>query len=170
MVLSHYYKTEGYNVSCLFIDHNQKSVPFEKKASKGIASYLELPYHNVELANNYVYGEGEIIGRNMFLISTALMVSSGNFNVISIGIIRGSVYLDCKKVFIDRINEFVQFQTDYRTIVQAPLLDMSKQAVHSYALRHELPLELSYSCENGIRGGCNVCLSCKDKLNYGQAK
>lgn len=52
-----------------------------------------------------VFSDGLIMGRNLFLLSSALMYKRIKSGIIAIGIHAGTDYVDCGKAFIDNVNQ-----------------------------------------------------------------
>ena len=46
--------------------------------------------------------------------------------------------------------------------IDAPFLTFYKSQIYDYCIKEKVPLNLTYSCELGLKQPCGKCLSCKD--------
>ena|ERR1700752_4761537 len=160
-----FYKRQGFNVECLFINYGQLSANRESRASKRIANYFKVPYHRVLVKNPSKKFTGEILGRNFFLLSTALLNFKSDNGIICIGIHDGTSYPDCSKKFIKDVQQVFDTYKNGAIKVGAPFADFKKVEIWAYCKDHKVPVNLTYSCELGKQQPCGECLSCKDLKN-----
>ena len=103
-VCLHIYKQLNCNINCIFYDYGQNAAVEELMAAKMIADHFAVPLDVVTktrlLKKEY---NGHILGRNAFLLFSALMDTRFDTALISIGIHAGTPYLDCEKPFVDRM-------------------------------------------------------------------
>jgi 7-cyano-7-deazaguanine synthase len=165
---AHFLKSKGYHVNGLFIDFGQLASESEAEKSKEVAKWIscDLNEIKVQIPSSNLSSDGEIVGRNAFLLSSALMFNSGTASVIGIGIHAGTPYYDCGSAFLDRMCLIVREYTGGKCHLSAPFIDWNKQEVYSYAKSIKLPIEITYSCEAKSNGVCGVCRSCKDRELY----
>jgi 7-cyano-7-deazaguanine synthase len=102
----------------------------------------------------------EYIGRNLFLISVATMVFPFDYGLISSGIRLNSNYKDCSLFFIKLAKQIVEFMSDGTINVDLPFLMSSKKDVIEFCLENSVPLDLTYSCDEGESVPCRHCPSC----------
>src|SRR4051794_1503087 len=91
-------------VDCLFIDFGQAAAKAELKAAQAIASHLSLPFECATVRASTKFAAGEIVGRNAFLVLSAVLIRGKESNVIGCGIHAGTTYSDCSPTFVDDIN------------------------------------------------------------------
>ncbi len=151
-----------YDTTLLFIDYGQKAKKMEYASALTLAKYYKCEINRVKCSNNLNFREGEIIGRNLFLISTGLLYASNNYEFIATGIHSDTKYVDCKPDFIARTHSIIELISNYQIKLICPLLNWKKIEVYEYCLKKEVPIELCYSCENGGEQPCQKCNSCKD--------
>lgn len=157
-----YYKKNGFKIECLFVDFGQKSLRQEQNAVKKITKFYKVQYEKVKCIGYKSLPKGVIQGRNMFLISTALMYTKIKSGIIALGIHSGTDYVDCSQQFTSQINNLFDLYTGGKIILGAPFIQFNKAEVLQYCFEMKVPVELTYSCELGLKQPCNKCSSCKD--------
>lgn len=158
----YYFINNNYKVNGLFINYNQAAVEEEKYATSTICKYFNINLTVINCAGFKRWGEGEILGRNAFLLSTALMAAKDNENLVAVGLHAGALYNDCTIFFVKKMQELFDLYTDGRISIAAPFIDWSKGDIWQYCLNNSIPVDLTYSCENGLKQPCGKCSSCKD--------
>ena len=106
---------------------------------------------------------GELIGRNAFLIFTAILYCKISSGIISLGIHSGTPYFDCSESFVKIINKLLEEYSNGKVILNAPFIKWDKKMIYDYCKENNVPIHLTYSCENGFNPPCGTCLSCKDR-------
>lgn len=159
-----YYLDLGFRVEGLFIDYGQSARQNERKSATKIAKYYGIPLDRVSLSSNNDFGPGEIRGRNAFFIVSALMAKPKLTGLLALGIHSGSLYYDCGEKFINLMRELVTDYTDGTVQLDFPLIEMDKREIYDYCGVHNVPLELTYSCELGTVPPCGSCPSCRDRI------
>lgn len=159
---AHFYKSHGYTVRALFVDYGQKALPMEAKAVSEICSHLELPLKRVSINGVQKKTAGEILGRNAGLLFIALMEFQEKTGLISIGIHSGTCYYDCSYDFISRMQTIFENYSNGCIKISVPFLYWNKTDIFNYFQQSGIPIEFTYSCENGKSQPCGSCLSCKD--------
>jgi 7-cyano-7-deazaguanine synthase len=158
-----YYKKKGFKVECLFIDFGQLSSVKELNAVKRVSKFYNIKYSKIKLSGYQSFSKGLVQGRNMFLVSSALlMLNKMKYGIVALGIHSGTNYSDCSPQFVNLINDLFDLYTGGRIILGAPFLQMDKGEIMEYCIINNIPIELSYSCELGLEQPCNKCSSCKD--------
>lgn len=166
-----FYQRQNFKVDSLFIDYGQPAALFEKKASKKISNHYGIDLTIISVKSKVKFKSGEIIGRNLFLLSNALMQFKYKKGFIVIGIHDGTTYPDCTKKFIDDVQKVFDLYKNGSIMIGAPFASFKKVEIYSYAKENNVPLSLTYSCEKGKKQPCGKCLSCKDLENlYGSKK
>jgi 7-cyano-7-deazaguanine synthase len=157
-----FYKAQGRRVSALHVDYGQAARRKEKTSATAIAAYMQVPLRVVTVRGVGVRLEGEVVGRNAFLLTLALQEGGTLSQLIALGIHAGTQYCDCSAEFINLMNTLLGFQTDGRVQVGAPFVTWTKRQVWDYSKLNGIPISLTYSCERGSEVPCGECLSCKD--------
>jgi len=157
-----FYKNQKSRVYSLFIDFGQLSKTKELKASQKIAKYYKIPYSLIKIKNNIQYGSGLLIGRNAFLLTTALINFKHDTGIIAVGVHSGTSYSDCSENFIHEMQAVFDIYALGCIRVGAPFLNWSKADIYNFSKKEKIPLELTYSCELGKKQPCGKCNSCKD--------
>ena len=153
----------------LFIDYGQPAARKEADSAKAISDYYSIPMIFSKWNGHADKTSGFINGRNSFFITAALMERPINVSVIAIGIHSGIDYKDCSKKFLTSMQNVIDIYENGRLHLSAPFIDFTKAEIYSYCIERRIPIELTYSCENGGSTPCGKCLSCKDReiLNAG---
>lgn len=133
----------------------------EREAAAAVADHYSVSLETLAVAGRH-FGEGEIRGRNAFLIHSALLAAPPGPTTIIIGIHAGTGYIDCTPEFVELMQRSLAFHTGGEVTLAAPFVDFSKGDVYVLTRELRVPVELTYSCE---RGGdpCGECLSCRDR-------
>lgn len=160
---AHLLRSQGLAVGGLFIDYGQAAAEREARAVSSLAEYLGIAVRKIGLSGSPSSGPGEIVGRNAFLIFTALLQTRGRSNLLALGLHAGTPYYDCSETFVASVNRLVAEHTDGRVSVVAPFITWTKKDVYDYFVSARLPLEITYSCEAGTEPTCGACASCRDR-------
>jgi len=158
-----YYLKEKFDIISIFIDYGQKAKTYELKSARKIAEYYKVRFEEITLKSTKIFSDGEIIGRNVFLILTAIMNYPEFKGIISLGIHIGTPYYDCSESFVKTINQLLQGYMGGNVLLDAPFLKWNKLMIYKYCKDNNVPLNLTYSCENGTDPPCGLCLSCRDR-------
>jgi 7-cyano-7-deazaguanine synthase len=159
-------KAQGAQVRGLFVDFGQPAAAQEIVHAKKVAEFLQMPLSIMNVSPNRRYENGEIIGRNLFLIACALMETQDEC-MISIGVHSGSPYYDCSIEFLESTQRIVAESSDGKVRVLAPFAQWNKSEILTYTINQGIPPELTYSCELGGSVVCGECLSCRDRMALG---
>jgi 7-cyano-7-deazaguanine synthase len=162
-----YLSNQGNAVRALFVDYGQKAAPSERSSAQALSHALEIELDCVSLSPPAQFGSGEILGRNAFLVFAALLTKQTRSGVIALGIHSGTTYYDCSTAFAQSIDRLLAEHSDGRVHLSTPFISWSKKNIFDYYRSSGLPLELTYSCENGQRPPCGTCLSCRDRRLLG---
>lgn len=160
--LMFFYKKLGFHVTAFFVNYKQQSKKYELQAVKSICNQYKFTLKSIEIKGKFTFGEGDIIGRNLFLISSALLFSNLKSGIIAIGVHAGTDYIDCSASFINKCNETFTLYSDGKIILAAPFMDWSKSNIIQYCHVENIPLSLTYSCERGTLPACGMCGTCKE--------
>lgn len=166
---SHFFKTRGLEVSGLFIDYGQAAAKYEEHAADKFAQILKINLHHQTVKGAHSFEDGELVGRNAFLITSAIFLSKIHEGILAIGIHTGTNYYDCSPAFFNTMSKLVAEHTDSALVLSAPFLNWTKGDVANYFSSTGLPVNVAYSCERGMAVPCGRCKSCIDRrtLNVG---
>ena len=159
----HFYQTKKLDVRPLFVDYGQPAATAERKAALSVSRLYGLSLDVCATEGVTIPRRGEILGRNLFLVSLALMKAKCDCNLIALGIHGGTAYYDCAPDFIDTCQRLVQGYSDGRVQLGAPFLTWTKSQILYYCTLNQIPLSSTWSCETSSKHECGKCLSCKDK-------
>lgn len=159
----HFLQGRGHDVAGVFVDFGQAAAQQERQYAELIRNRFSIPLRIVQVSTSEIFGIGELMGRNAFLIFSAILLGGCRDGLLAIGIHAGTPYFDCSPSFIERIDPLVRECSNGRVSVLAPFVQWSKDEVYSYFVNARIPLSETYSCEAGVVPTCGVCASCKDR-------
>jgi 7-cyano-7-deazaguanine synthase len=157
-----HYQDLGFSVRGFFIDYGQRSRLKEFESVKKIAAYYKIEIGSMVVQNPRNVPSGEIKYRNGFLIMTTLLANPEFSGLIALGIHSGVPYYDCSQDFINKMNILIENYSAGKIKIDVPFIDWDKKMIVSYCRDYNVPLHLTYSCENGNEP-CGKCLSCLDR-------
>lgn len=157
-----FYLTQKFSVQALFVDYGQISAARESSSAVAICAHYGIPLEKIVCSGFTRWEGGYIPGRNAFLLYSALMAFKRATGIIAIGIHAGTSYQDCSERFIHHMQSSFDLYADGRIRIGAPFLRWSKRQIWDYSKKHKIPVQLTYSCELGVRQPCGRCFSCKD--------
>lgn len=162
----HLFQEKGYEVRGIFINFGQAAAGRETESVSRLSSLLCIPVTTLEASSRTVFGAGELVGRNAFLIFSALLLGGCHDGLLAIGIHAGTGYYDCSPAFLSRADQLVQECSNGRVSLVAPFIDWSKDDIYSLFMASQLPLHETYSCEAGTIPPCGECASCRDRVRF----
>jgi 7-cyano-7-deazaguanine synthase len=158
-----FYKRLGHNVSSVFVDYGQPVRDEERKSATAVAAHYAISLFTVHTSGPEISHAGEIIGRNAFLICTAVLFHPAHRGLLVLGIHQGTPYYDCSEAFAGDVGRIVDGCTNGKISLGTPFVKWTKQMVYEFALREQVPIDLTWSCEKGPTHACGHCLSCRDR-------
>ena len=102
---------QGLEVSAVFVDHGQAAAEHERVAARSLAAALQITVQEIALTGAAPFGSGELVGRNAFLVYSALFATRARSSRIALGLHAGTPYYDCSPAFVDTINRAVAEHT-----------------------------------------------------------
>lgn len=159
----HYYLNQNFKVNAIFIDYGQKAKQKEFNSATLIADHYGVQIDCLKFSSMQDFSEGEIKGRNAFFVLAVLLAYPTNKGLISMGIHSGTPYYDCSELFIKNMNSILDGYTSGQVHLDIPFLKCDKRMIFNYCKDNEVPIELTYSCQNGTDPPCGVCSSCLDR-------
>ncbi len=164
---AHLLKARGHVVRGIFFDYGQSAAVPERRAVETLAAQLCLPLDAHVILGASGFSSGELVGRNAFLIFSAIFLARCHKGLLSIGIHAGTPYYDCSPSFFSGVSRMVAEHTDGALNLVAPFLNWNKAQIHDYFMVAGLPLDETYSCEAGGEVPCGHCASCRDRRALG---
>ena len=158
-----FYLKERYSVECIHIDYGQLGSKHEHAAVERVVLHYNVPLTVLRWSGNNDFKSGEIVGRNAFLLIGSLMEIGTQSGILATGIHAGTPYFDCSKTFIASLQAVVDGYCAGRVRLAAPFLEWSKLEVYEYCKFQDVPIDKTYSCEEGMTKECGECLSCLDR-------
>jgi len=166
----YYYLSEKFNVECIFVDYGQKSKKYELDSARKIAEYYNVPLKELRFCNSKNFHSGEIIGRNSFLIISTIMNVDNYCGILAMGLHEGTPYYDCSELFVNTMNNLLKGYLNGKILLDTPFIKWNKSMIVDYCIDKGIPLDLTYSCENGTNPPCGTCLSCLDRKELNVSK
>ena len=156
---------------CFFINygatHNAKEYISAKKHCDVFGKELIV----LDLTSLFITGKSSLLGgsypspivtfRNpIFLMSVIPRCISLGLDRLMLGVQGGDyvVFKDCRKPMIDSFNTLLKNSLDTEFIVEAPLLDVSKESIRTNAT--VFGITNTWSCYEGGETPCGKCLAC----------
>lgn len=164
--LIEYYTSKKYKVSALFFDYGQISRTKEQQAVRMVCSHYGIKLIEAQLGFSLKNTSGEFMGRNALFITSAFSFLPDNYSKISIGIHSGTPYYDCSKTFVDDFQRIVDGYFEGTVLLDVPFIEFTKSQIIAFSLQKNVPINLTYSCENGHEKNCGKCLSCLDRREF----
>ena len=154
-------------VNPLFVDYGQASSVMERKAAQRLSNKLDIHLNVINAHGISPFSRGELIGRNAFLIMSAIFLAKWHDGLLAIGIHSGTPYFDCSHPFFCAMEKLVAEHTDGAVRLIAPFLKWEKGDIFKYFKTTGLSIEDTYSCESGDESACGQCYSCLDRKALG---
>ncbi len=166
----HFIRDVNRPVCALFVDYGQPAAAQEQLAATAISRHYGVALLNRTLTDARPKSAGLITGRNAFLLFAALMERPSTATAIAIGVHGGTDYVDCSLQFVRQMDSLIRLCSNDRVSLIAPFVEWTKSDVWHYCRTYGVPIELTFSCENGGTKPCGTCLSCLDReALYAQA-
>jgi 7-cyano-7-deazaguanine synthase len=154
---------EDWPADALFVNFDQRALAPERVASRQIAAWYGVGWEEVHVGPLRTTPFSEVPGRNDLFLATASAARPTSH--VAIGVHAGTGYVDCSAPHLDAWQALFDLEFGGSRRVLAPLLRFSKGAIMSTASTMSVPVELTWSCEDGS-GPCGACASCRDRAAY----
>ena len=99
----------------------------------------------------------------MFLLGAAGILDSTSARL-SLGIYAGTPFYDCSVPFLDDVQRLFDGYFGGTVRVEAPFVEFTKRDVFDFCLCHQVPVDLTFSCERQSAYPCGECRSCEERL------
>lgn len=181
-------KKEELNIElALTFDYGQKAAKKEIDASAKICDYYKIKHKVIKLdwlkdiTKTSLVSDDEIPqgkdlensinsaklvwvpNRNgLFLNIAASFADSFGYDYILIGANKeeAQTFSDNTEDFINAVNNELEFSTQVKPKIVAPLIKNNKNDIVMLAIKNKMPLELVQSCYSNQEGHCGMCESC----------
>ena len=131
-----YYTRNNFPTSGLFIDYGQIAAKNELNSAKKIAKHYQIGIDVIKTDTSMQFKDGEIRGRNAFLLFSCLMKYPNFSGIISLGIHAGVPYYDTTEKFVNDMNRIFAQYTNGTVQLEAPFLNWQKYMVWILLSRH----------------------------------
>jgi 7-cyano-7-deazaguanine synthase len=158
---------KAYRVRALHVDYGQHASEREWDSVKRTSLALGIAATQINITPPDARIGAETVGRNAAFISIGLLHAKPDEHLICIGVHAGTPFSDCSTVFIEAMSRLIAEQTDSRVRLIAPLLMLKKPEIVARARDVGVPLEATYSCQQGGAVPCGRCHSCLDRRAVG---
>jgi 7-cyano-7-deazaguanine synthase len=158
-----FYRRMGHDVTGVFVNYGQPVVQKEEQSANAIAKHYAVPLHTIRISGPSVEFQGEIPGRNAFLVFVALLYHPTFSGLLALGIHAGTAYYDCSQQFTTQLSNILSGYRGGRVVLATPFLLWTKQMVYDFCSECKVPIHFTWSCEVGPSEPCGYCLSCKDR-------
>ena len=159
---AHFYVSLGRPTCAMHIQYGQRAAGNELAAARRVAAHYKLKLYVRSLSEARPKSATEIVGRNAFLIFTAVLEHPVTVRAIALGIHAGTPYADCSVSFIQRVNALLSAQ-GVGVEILAPFAEWHKGDIGQYCRKYNVPIDITYSCERGGTSPCGKCISCLDR-------
>jgi len=146
----------------VFIDYGQPAATDERKSVDLITRYYSIPLLCCTWSSPSRKSPGFIQGRNAFLLTSALLEIPQQILLVALGIHSGTSYPDCSVEFLVRMQAVIDSSSKNGLQIAAPFINWTKSEIIDYCCYRKIPLEMTFSCEQGGKP-CGECLSCRDR-------
>lgn len=158
-----FYLSRNTSVEGVHFNYGQPSFGGEQRAVQKLSSYYRITVTTISLGLLISRDKGEYYCRNAVLLLSAastLPVKSARF---AIGIHANTPYYDCSMSFVDDIQKLLDGYFNGSVRVEAPFLEFTKRDILELCKALNVPISLTYSCENNSYTPCGECYSCIDR-------
>lgn len=152
---------ENEQVELCFVDYGQPAAAAEHRSVSATAQRLGVGLCILGVEGLAIPRTGEIAARNLMLIVLAI-AARPTAPMVVIGIHSGTGYRDCSPIFVELMQEVLDFHSDGQCRLVAPFLTWSKADVVALAEKLGVPIGLTHSCEVADEP-CGKCQSCLDR-------
>ena len=153
----------GRPLIALHVSYGQPAEVHEKESAISIADHYQIPLLSTTWLSQSTKTSGLVFARNAFLITSAMMECPSSVNVIACGIHAGTPYSDCSSLFAKSIQDLFLIHHERQLALATPFIEMPKTEIFKYCNTNNVPVHLTYSCEQGCKPPCGHCASCKDR-------
>ena len=175
-VILHMLKCEKHEIFPLYVDYGHKSALMEIQSLNNICAKLELKPKIIQLSKLSFIKSGltdsnishikdpYFPNRNLLLLTIAASYGYQKLvDVISIGLLDNVIFPDQTQKFVQDSEKLLSLSMGKAIKILAPLMELDKKEVIGLAKKHNIPLELTYSCYSGNMESCGKCKACIER-------
>ncbi|MBS4760896.1 MAG: 7-cyano-7-deazaguanine synthase QueC [Clostridium sp.] len=157
--IAKYFKIEH---KCIKLDWLQKITKTSLVSKESIPDITEKNLDNEDITIQSMKNVWVPNRNGLFINIAASFADSFGYDYIVIGANKeeAATFSDNSKAFIKKINRSLEYSTNYKTKVIAPLIDMKKNEIVKKAVELKAPLKFINSCYNNTKKHCGRCESC----------
>lgn len=184
-----YFKNKNYQIKCINFQYGSKHNLKELESISNIIKYYNISYSIIDLNSIFTNIQSALLisgdcipeghyeasnmsqtvvpGRNAIMTTiSAAYAESNDFNYVMLGQHKGDheIYLDCRKEFVESINNTIQLSTGGKVSILSPFIEKSKAEICKIGLDLKVPYELTTTCYNGRKFACGKCASCVERI------
>lgn len=162
-----YYSDLGFEIRCVHFDYGQAALSGEREAVGSIVAYYQVPVdYSIIRPKLTMQKNNEYPGRNALFVLFASRELQASRSLISLGIHAGTPYYDCGPAFVDDIQHILDGYFNGLVTLDTPFLHFTKEDIYEFCHKYEVPVDLTYSCQQNPRIPCGKCQSCLDRRLY----
>lgn len=179
----------SYQVKAFSFLYGSKHNPYELAAATKLCQYFNVDHTPIDLTeafgdiqsnlmktggdipeghyNDSTMSQTVVPGRNhIFASILAGIAESLGYDAVALAVHSGdhAIYPDCRPLFIEKLKESVQVQSENKVTVIAPYLYMDKESIIRQGLKFNMPYELTRTCYKDQPIACGKCGSCVERL------
>lgn len=174
-VLMFMLKKSNHEVCPLHINYGQKAEKMELKSVQEICKILNLSLEVIDVPGLAKISSGLtdphisvseyplFPARNLLLLAIgSSYASTKSIEVISIGLLANPIFPDQTIKFVKSTENAINDAMGTMKIL-VPFIELNKREVVGLAKKYEFPLNLTYSCYEGLENPCGKCASCQER-------
>ena len=175
-VLMFMLKKSNHEVCPLHINYGQKAEKMELKSVQEICKILNLSLEVIDIPGLAKISSGLtdlhisasehplFPARNLLLLAIGFSyASTKSIGVISIGLLANPVFPDQTIKFVKSLENTINDAMSTSMKILVPFIELNKREVVSLSKKYEFPLNLTYSCYEGLENPCGKCASCQER-------
>src|SRR5205807_2583155 len=136
-----FYRRMGYDVIGVFVDYGQPVNQKEEQSAKAIADHYVIPVRISRCSGPSAEFQGEIPGRNAFLVFVALLYHPAFAGLLALGIHAGTTYYDSSEYFATQLGSILSGYRTGQIVLATPFLLWTKQMVYDFCTEHKIPVQ-----------------------------
>lgn len=175
-LMMHLFQKEGHEVFPLYVDYGQLAEGKEWESLTKVCHHMSLKPFRMDIPgfgklpsgltnpSLDIYKDAFLPTRNLtFVTLGAAYAYTLNADAVAIGLLRGPIFPDQSKEFIERAEISINTALGKKIRILAPLIDLDKRDIIILAEKHNLP-KVTYYCHAGKDEPCGICISCKERI------
>ena len=171
-------KKDNHELFPLHINYGQHAEEREWFSCREICKYLEVAKPNrISLSGMETIPSG-LTNRNLdiekdaFLPTRNLLFAtfgaayaySVSSTVVALGLLANPIFPDQTPEFVRATEACLNVALNKSIRLLTPFITLDKRDTLRLALKHQLPLSITYYCHSGNEKPCGICISCKERI------